>query len=132
MIEYFEDNYIGRIQLRNRRKAPKYAHNLWNCYDSVTYGLAKTNNSVEGWHRRFHSLVAADHPSIWKFINGLKKEQNLNEVQINKYISGEDPQESRLLYRERAKNLENIVNSYDKNNLEFYLTGIANNFNLNV
>jgi hypothetical protein len=132
LIEYFEDNYIGRIQLRNRRKAPKYAHNIWNCYDSVTNGLAKTNNSVEGWYRRFHSLVAADHPSIWKFISGLKKEQNLNEVQINKYVSGEDPQESRLMYRERAKNFENIVSSYDKNNLEFYLTGIANNFNLNV
>jgi hypothetical protein len=131
-IEYFEDNYIGRIQLRNRRKTPKFPHYLWNCYNSVINGIAKTNNSVEGWHRKFHSLLEADHPSIWKFINGLKREQNLNEVQIDKYLSGEAPEESRPIYRLRIKNLENIVNSYNKNQLDIYLTGIANNFNFNV
>jgi hypothetical protein len=131
-IEYFEDNYIGRIQLRNRRKTPKFPHYLWNCYNSVINGIAKTNNSVEGWHRKFSNLLEADHPSIWKFINGLKREQNLNEVQIDKYLSGEEPEESRPIYRQRIKNLKNIVGSYNKNNLDDYLTGIANNFNFNV
>ena len=44
----------------------------------VKDGLPKTNNSVEGWHNEFGSLLAANRPSIWKFIEGLQKQQSLN------------------------------------------------------
>jgi len=29
-------------------------------------GLPKTNNSVEGWHKAFLSLLAATHPTVWQ------------------------------------------------------------------
>jgi len=131
-MDYFLETYIGRMQIRNHQRSPKFDHELWNCYESVNNGIAKTNNLVEGWHRSFHHLIEADHPTIWKFINGLKSEQSLNEVKINKYLLGEEPQESRKPYIKIAKRLQRIVQSYYLNNLENYLLGIANNFRYNV
>ena len=31
------------------------------------------------------------HPTIWKFIKALKKEQSLNETKIEQYIAGQQP-----------------------------------------
>ncbi len=61
---------------------PLFALSLWNCYTAVTDNLPKANNSVESWHRGFSQLLGAHHPSIWKFIDGLKKEQSLNKLKI--------------------------------------------------
>ncbi len=76
---------------RNRRRNPTFAHSLWNCYDATLENLPKTNNFVEGWYCGFSQLLGAYHPSIWKFIDGLKNEQSPNEVKIEQYIAGERP-----------------------------------------
>jgi len=31
------------------------------------------------------------HPSIWKFIEELKKEKSLNEFKLEQYVAGENP-----------------------------------------
>ncbi|KAF0761615.1 Uncharacterized protein FWK35_00021416, partial [Aphis craccivora] len=37
--------------------------------------LPQTNKSVEGWHNCFSSMLNSSiHPSIWKFITSLQKE----------------------------------------------------------
>ena len=74
-----------------RRSSSIFAHSLWNCYDATLNDLPKTNNAVEGWHRGFSQILGAYHPTIWKFIDGLKKEQNSNEMKIEQYISGHQP-----------------------------------------
>jgi hypothetical protein len=73
---------------------------LWNCYDSVVQGLSKTNNSVEGWHREFAEVVGGHHPTVFKFIDALKKEQGLNETKIEQYIAGPNPPLGRRQYRD--------------------------------
>jgi hypothetical protein len=60
-------------------------------YDTTQAGLPKTNNSIEGWHRAFSSLLAASHPTIWQLIEVLKKEQHLTEIKINLFIAGQKP-----------------------------------------
>jgi hypothetical protein len=62
-ISYFESTYIGRIH-RNSRREPLFPISLWNCFHAVKEGIPKTNNHVEGWHRKFSSLLSASHPSI--------------------------------------------------------------------
>jgi len=52
--------------------------------------LPKTNNSVEGWHRAFSSLLGASHPTTWRLIDVIKKEQGLTEMKINQLIAGQE------------------------------------------
>ena len=54
LLIYFEDNFIGRKMLRNRRSNPRYVIQMWNCFSRVDLELPRTNNAVEGWHNAFH------------------------------------------------------------------------------
>lgn len=132
LLDYFEDTWVGRPQRHNRRRPPLYQHSLWNCYNAVKDGLPKTNNAVEGWHLSFSHLLGADHPTIWKFINGLKHEQSLNDFKIDQYLAGDEPPLQRKKYRDSAKRIMKIVDDYGQRPLLDYLKGIAQNFSLNV
>lgn len=68
VVDYFKVVWIGRPNRRGDRRAPVFVHGLWNCLDAILENLPHTNNSVEGWNRRFNDLVGAQHPTIWKFI----------------------------------------------------------------
>lgn len=57
LILYFEDNFIGRIMTRNRRKKPRFDISMWNCFERVNQNLPRTNNSLEGWHNAFHVRI---------------------------------------------------------------------------
>jgi len=131
LIDYFEDNYIGHL-LRHRRRSPRYAIDLWNCHDAVVDGIPKTNNNIEGWHRRFSSLIGASHPTIWKFIDALKKEESLVKFKLNQYEAGiPRPLQSRI-YRVCAERVQSSVNQYDHSNILEYLNTLSHNINLNV
>ena len=41
-----------------------------------------TNNSIEDWHQRCESNLTVAHPGFWKFLNTLKREENLSRVDI--------------------------------------------------
>lgn len=57
LTNYFEDTWIGRRGRKNVRKSPCFDKMLWNCYEISKRQGAKTNNSIEGWHRGFSSLL---------------------------------------------------------------------------
>ena len=91
LVNYFEDNWIGRPARRGGRSASIFPVTLWNVHDQVVHDLPRTNNSVEGWHRGFSQLLGAYHPTIWKFIDGLKKEQSMNEMKLEQFLAGRQP-----------------------------------------
>ena len=84
VIDYFEDNYIGRRRRRNRAP-PLFSHEVWNINIRVTNDLPRTNNSVEGWNRKMQSAVGANHPNLWRFLNVLKREQGLLNTIIDQF-----------------------------------------------
>lgn len=127
VVDYFEDIWIGRPQRRQRRRAPYFPHDMWNCFDGVNEGLPKTNNSIEGWHRGFEQQISADHPSIWKFIEAIQREQSLHELQIEQYIGGLEGPPTRKKYRDCAERIARIVANYDQRNIYDFLRGIAHN-----
>uniref|UniRef100_H2XZ20 MULE transposase domain-containing protein n=1 Tax=Ciona intestinalis TaxID=7719 RepID=H2XZ20_CIOIN len=112
VIDYVEDNWIGRPDRRAVRRDPRYAHALWNCYEDTGENLPKTNNSCEGWHRSFSSLVSSNHPTLWKFIDKLKDEQGRNEAVIEQYVAGEDLPPRKKKYRDAAERLRRVVSDY--------------------
>lgn len=127
VVDYFEDTWIGRLQRRNHRRTPHFPHCMWNCFDGVLEGLPKTNNSIEGWHRGFETQIAADHPNIWKFIDGIQREQSLNYLKIEQLVSGQQDPVPRKKYRDCSERIARLVQNFDRDNLCDYLRGIAHN-----
>ena len=83
VIDYFEDTYIRRLRPGCHRRLPLFELGLWNMYNQTLNDLPRTNNTVKGWHRSFQANVGAYHPNFWKFIDILKHEQNLTQVNIS-------------------------------------------------
>ena len=100
VINYFEDTYIGRLRPGGHRRAPLFDLALWNMYDQMIGDLPRTNNAVEGWHRRFQANVGAYHPNVWKFINILKQEQSLNHVNISQARASHQPESQHRRYQD--------------------------------
>jgi hypothetical protein len=94
-------------------------------------GLAKTNNSAEGSHRGFSSLLGVTHPTIFKFVQGLLQQQALIGATIVQSIAGATPNPSRPNYRDAATRLKKIVCSYGTMDNLTYLEGVAHNLRLN-
>ena len=112
VIDYFEDTWIGRLTRGNRRRPPRIAHSIWNCYDTVNDDLPKTNNRCEGWHRSFSALISVNHPTIWKFIKTLQKEQSFNEAKIEQSLDGQLILPVKKKYRDTALRIKSIVATY--------------------
>lgn len=126
IADYFEDFYIGRPQ-RHGRRQPTYAINMWNMYQRSEDELPKTNNAVEGWHRSFQSNVGSSHPTIWKFIGFLQREQALQQVYITQMLAGHPSQTPRKKYADSYERILTIVRSYRNRSIMDYLFGIAHN-----
>ena len=111
VTDYFEDTFIGRPGIRNRRRDSKFPH-MWNVFDRVAAGLPRTHNNIEGWHRRMAASVWCHHPNIWLFLDVLKREQTTNRVLIHQIIAGEAPPPQRRQYRDLNQRLQTLASNY--------------------
>ena len=76
-----------RLVCKEARFPPK----IWSVYDRVINQDHRTNNFLEGWHRRFSSIVDVQHPDIYKFLSKLTGEQAHTEISRREILRGEDP-----------------------------------------
>ncbi|XP_068237231.1 uncharacterized protein [Palaemon carinicauda] len=75
-IAYFEMTYIGQVRgRRGIRMEPIFAIASWNVRERVINQLPRSNNSLEGLHNALQYSLSCQHPSIWKLIEILKKEE---------------------------------------------------------
>ena len=104
LIDYIEDQWIGRpTRSATGRRSPRVPISLWNCYEASIDDLPKTNNSIEGWHRSFSSLMASSNPNFWRFLEILKKEEGLTRLKLEQLTSGINPPPSKRIYIETAR-----------------------------
>jgi len=59
VVNYSEDNFIGRLDRRGNRRNPAFPLTLWNVYQRVVESLPRTNNSVGGWHCGFLTMLTS-------------------------------------------------------------------------
>ena len=130
VIDYFEDTYIGRLRPGGHRRAPLFDMELWNMYNQTIDDLPRTNNAVEGWHRSFQANVGAYHPNFWRFIDILKREQNLTQVNIAQARAGHPAEPQRRRYQDSNQRIKNIVQDYPNRNIMQYLRGLAHNISM--
>jgi MULE transposase domain len=126
---WFEDNYIERIYGRNRRRRPAvFPIELWNVYDRVLNDQDRTNNHSEAAHRRLQTELDVNHPSIWRFIDGLRKVQKGRDLVYEQYVAGNPAPEKRRKYQQADDRIFNIVSSYNERDVIEYVRGVAHNF----
>ncbi|KAF0752026.1 MULE domain-containing protein, partial [Aphis craccivora] len=126
-LDYFESTWIGKLCRNKKRRNPRFPIELWNCYNLVKYDIPKTNNSVEGWHNSFNSTLNALHPSIWKFIEALKKEEKLNRLKMHQFLAGTEPRQKLKKYKDTASRIKAICNDFENRSINDFLKGIAQN-----
>jgi len=126
-LDYFESTWIGKLCRNKKRRNPRFPIELWNCYNLVKYDIPKTNNSVEGWHNSFNSTLNALHPSIWKFIEALKKEEKLNRLKMHRFLAGTEPRQKLKKYKDTASRVKAICNDFENRSINDFLKGIAQN-----
>lgn len=57
----------------NGRCAPLFPQEMWNIYELSLNDEDRTSNQAEAAHGRLQNELGVHHPSVWIFIDGLKK-----------------------------------------------------------
>ncbi|KFD46250.1 hypothetical protein M514_24728 [Trichuris suis] len=134
VVEWFENTYVhGRTRrvLRNGvavRSPPLFPPALWSIYDCMQEGLPRTQNSIEAWHRRWKSVIGADHAGIYHTLEELRKEQRRVEIEAERDLRSEASFSRRAQSLRRDQRLQDIVNNRESRPaLMDYLRAIAHN-----
>ena len=89
--------------------------------------MPRTNNHIEGWHRRFQPLCVSYHPAFWKFIQLLKQEHSLNRMGLLQAAGGHSPPAQRRMYVDCNERIFAILDDYPNRDTIRYLRNIAHN-----
>jgi hypothetical protein len=89
LYAYWEDTFVGRLQRRGRT-CGRFPIECWNVNIRVTNELPRTNNSIEAWHRSFQQTLECHHPSVYKLVKQIRKEQDFTEQRIERFRQGEE------------------------------------------
>ena len=118
-IEYFESTWlVGSFPL-----------SMWNIHDNDEY---RTNNHVEGWHKRLKSLVGKAHPNIYEFVEVIKKEQTATEILIAQLGAGATVPKRSSKTIVTDKKIKELRDRFDQNDIsvEEYLHGVSYHISL--
>ncbi|CAF4086659.1 unnamed protein product, partial [Rotaria magnacalcarata] len=96
-VDYFEDTFIGRVIRNNRRRAPRFSVNMWNCFSRLDEELPQKNNSSEGWNRAIKNS-ARENPSIYESIADSRIEQHSNLILAEQLEAGIVKTRKRIKY----------------------------------
>lgn len=131
LLEWFEDNYIGRVNRNGRgRRHARFPPDIWNLYNRVLNSQDRTNNHAEAANRRLNVEMGVCHPSIWAFINCLKKVQSGHDYFYSQLTAGKSPPKKLKKFADLDKRILIIVQQYDSRDYISYLKGIAYNISL--
>ena len=126
-LNYFLRTWVGPMR-RNVRRQPMYSVAWWNVHQRVLDDRARTNKSIEGWHRAFDQRVGCTHPSLRRLADKLCKEQASFELLIEQFQAGLSLPPQKKQYRLRAARIKGIVQSYGEYEATVnYLRAIARN-----
>ncbi|CAF0898009.1 unnamed protein product [Adineta steineri] len=106
VLDYIEDNYIGRLRGRSRRVATFPIH-FWNMTERVKNNMHRTNNNIEAWHRKLNCAFQCTHPNLWTFMDKLIKEENNIHSDIINAMAGRQPRKQKN--ESLNKRLHNLV-----------------------
>lgn len=141
LVDYFDATYVsgpmrfvastnGNLAATLQRRRPTFPADLWNCHVSTIQDTPRTNNICEGWNNAFRNLVGFSHPSIWKLIEILRKEnERVRTIMLRDDVGVRPKKQRRRTYDELQKRLSNLCNDFisGKKDLAQFLIGVSHN-----
>ena len=91
------------------RKPPTFPPAIWNVFSITIKGGSRTNNICERWNNGFSKLVGHSHPTIWRAIDSIKKDQAQVATNLQCDQQGEPPSKrARQHTRQLQTKLQNL------------------------
>ncbi|KAB0800521.1 hypothetical protein PPYR_06261, partial [Photinus pyralis] len=131
LLNWFEDNYMGRPNRReDGQEAPIFPISMWNLYNRVLNNEDRTNNHPEEINRMLKSQLGIQHPTIWQFINTIRKLQKGRDLYYEQLIAGNRPPLKLRKYRDTDQRILRLVEDFINRVREpiDFLRGIAYNY----
>ncbi|XP_018494303.1 uncharacterized protein LOC108863980, partial [Galendromus occidentalis] len=117
ILDYFEDNYIGRLQVRSDgslgRREPLFPVSIWTVYRRTLNGDSRTNNFAEAAHRSLQRQFQVQHPGLLKFIEGIRIVQKTKDADLERYTAGHEITGKRNKYVENDRRILRILERMD-------------------
>ena len=132
VFNYFEDTWIGRPIIRNRRRPPTFPPEMWSIHQRTIDELPRTNNSVEAWHRAFQGTVGYVHPTVYKLIEAIRLEQSHTENLLVRIHNGQHRPTKNAKYQRKEAALKTLATDFANRNLQDYLRAVSHHCELNV
>ena len=126
LLTYFEHTYIRGRRRPGRNECYRsaiYPIETWNHFDCASEGIARTTNSVEGWHYGLQALFQCHHPTLWTFIKGLEKDMQMQHATFLQGVSGLQPFVPNR-YQSVKLRVANAIARYSRSEILVYLRGI--------
>ena len=118
---YFKNTYIEGPTMN---KKPAFPIEMWNQYNATGEGVARTTNSVEGWHYGLQAYFRGSSPNIWVLRRNLEKDAKMQKFKYLKETSGVLCSK-RPRFEKIKKQMKHIQNNYSFENILTYLRAVA-------
>ena len=114
VITLFENYYVLGKRRGRGRQPPMFPIESWNVYARTADGIPRTNNSVEGWNRRFNTIVAKAHPNVYALIEALRGEELYSSAQKELLSTGSSPPHKRRKYVKNDDRLQRLCDRFEE------------------
>ena len=126
---FFEHTYMYVRGRRQRGRGEIYAPALfppemWNQHEGSIDGIARTTNAVEGWHHGLQSLFQCSHPTLWTFLQGIKRDMQKQKALFLQGMTGVEHLGAKK-YRALSSRVQRAIASYGRGEVLTHLRAIA-------
>ncbi|XP_076820927.1 uncharacterized protein LOC143466174 [Clavelina lepadiformis] len=132
LVNYFEDNYVGRRNRRGDRRQPLFPVHMWSVKARQDAGLPRTNNQLESWHNAFQGSTETHHPSIFRFIEALRREEALQRANRTQLLQGRDLTQRMKRYVTMNTRITVVQQNRGQYDLRQFLRALAHNLEINM
>uniref|UniRef100_A0A914HKV1 MULE transposase domain-containing protein n=1 Tax=Globodera rostochiensis TaxID=31243 RepID=A0A914HKV1_GLORO len=112
VLDWFVINYIGRLRQNNTRARPLFQPEQWSVHQRTLDGTDRTNNYAESYHRTLQHAFGHTHPKIWTFIDKLREQQKMIDVNMEHFIAGNAPPPKAKKFRDADRRILSILQRY--------------------
>ncbi|KAB0799496.1 hypothetical protein PPYR_07376 [Photinus pyralis] len=130
IVAWFTNTYVGRLRNNGTRAPPNFPYATWSVLQRTLAGSDRTNNYAEALHRKLQLGFGVAHPSIWKFLDGLKKIQKLFDATYEDFVAAREPPLKRRRYDEADRRILTKVQNFDAGSIIEYLRGLSHNYRM--